>query len=119
MSAESTGDTPVLVPQPHGGALRRGGKPGNLGGRPANAIRRRLRGSFAQRLDTLKDIADNGETGEKLKALDLMAKYGLGTVKELTVDDVRERVAKTVEVIREHLGEQADALLVKLEPVWR
>lgn len=88
--------TPVapLVPQPNGGALRVGnpGNKGNKHGRPASVIREALRLDFEKRRRKLREIADNkpekGENGkpgprpystaDQLKALDLMAKYGMG-----------------------------------------
>lgn len=87
--------TPVapLAPQPHGGALRIG-NPGNKGGtgRPASVIREALRYDFEKRRRKLREIADNKpvrdkdgklgdrpySTADQLKALDLMAKYGMG-----------------------------------------
>jgi hypothetical protein len=80
-----------LKPQPHGGALRHG-NPGNKGGRPSSVIREALRLDFSRRRRLLREIADNkplrdkdGEPGDRpysvadqLRALDLMAKYGLG-----------------------------------------
>lgn len=110
---KSPGKTPVknkgeLVPQPHGGALRRGSRKGNTPGtgRPPSVIREQLRGSFADRIAILEAIA-SGEAVEKvrfpdgtesevmksasvsdrLKALDLLAKYGLGTKQEVTGED--------------------------------
>jgi hypothetical protein len=80
-----------LKPQPHGGALRHG-NPGNKGGRPSSVIREALRVDFSRRRRHLRTIADNkpvknhdGTEGprpytvsDQLKALDLMAKYGMG-----------------------------------------
>lgn len=116
------GKLPSLVPQPHGGALLSGGKPGHAPGtgRPASLIRKKLRGSFAQRIKTLEEIADTAENNnDRLKAIDLMGKYGLGTTKELTVDTVRERLQQTIDIIRQTLpAEDAKKLLDALEPVW-
>lgn len=111
-----------LVKQPHGGALLPGGT-GAYGagpGRPASEIRKRLRGTFSERLDILEDIARNGEkSSDRLKALDLMAKYGLGAAKgydealvealgkavaEELSDEVWERIrAKWVTIIGLHV----------------
>lgn len=142
---KTTAKTPVkrgkgeLVPQPHGGALRRGGTNNGGPGRPPSVIRERLRGSFEARIAVLESIADgeavervrlpSGEESEmqksaavpdRLKAIDLLAKYGLGTTKEITVEHVRDRLQQTIALIGEMLPkEQADALLARLEPVWR
>lgn len=115
---------PPLVPQPHGGALLAGGKVGNPGGtgRPPSEIRKRLRGSFEERIKILEEIADAKEQSstDRLRAVDLLAKYGLGTTKELTVEHVRDRLQQTIAAITETLPpEQADALLAKIEPLWR
>jgi hypothetical protein len=100
--------TPTLVPQSHGGAIRQGGNPGNKGGpgRPPSAIRAALRQSFEERVKVLESIADgevvfklrsDGEkpsaadltkvipsVADRLKAMDLLAKYGLGTTSTQT-----------------------------------
>ena len=79
---------PDLVRQPHGGALLSGGVPGHRGGagRPPSVIRERCRGSFAERLTVLEEIADDSEVPirDRLKAIDLLGKYGLGTQRELS-----------------------------------
>ena len=78
-----------LVPGKNGGRIRNGSKPGtNRGGtgRPPSVIRQRLRGSFEDRIPVLEEIADDRKAslGERLKALDLMAKYGMGTTSTAT-----------------------------------
>ena len=111
-----------LIPQPHGGALLSGGVPGNNGGgRPRSVLRQRLRGSFEDRIPVLEEIADdpNADCQDRIRALDVLAKYGIGTVRELSVDEVRERLRNTVEIIREALAPAvADSLLSRLRPVW-
>jgi hypothetical protein len=72
-----------------GADSRRGvGKPGRSG-RPPSIIRQRLRGSFEERIKVLEAIADDKKSSaaERLKALDLMAKYGLGTTSTSTDTD--------------------------------
>lgn len=78
-SKKTADDSSALVPQPHGGALRRG-NPGNKGGgRPPSELRRRLREAGADRLSVLEEIADGGEKeSDRLKAVDMMLRYGLG-----------------------------------------
>jgi hypothetical protein len=57
---------------------------------------------------------------DRLSALDQMAKYGVGTLKEVSIDNVRERVQRTLDTIRVHCTpEQADVLYRALEPVWK
>ena len=123
--AKSPAKAGVLVPQPHGGQLRCGSKPGtNRGGtgRPPSSIRERLRGSFDERVAVLEDIADSEahSTADRLRAIDLLAKYGLGTTKELTVENVQERLRGTVALIRAELpASQAEPLLARMRELWR
>lgn len=57
---------------------------------------------------------------DRLSALDQMAKYGVGTLKEVSVDNVRERVLKTLEAIRLHTDTTtAEVLYRALEPIWK
>jgi hypothetical protein len=76
------------IPGRNGGRLNRGGTKGNKGGpgRPPSAIRQKLRGTFEERIKVIAAIADdeNASTSDRLRALDLMAKYGLGTTSTST-----------------------------------
>lgn len=71
-----------LIVQPNGqGALLAGGKPGNKGGTgpPPSAIRAYCRGSFAVRIPILEDIAAGeykATPRDRIKAMDVLAKYG-------------------------------------------
>lgn len=139
----------ALIPQPHGGAIRNGGTNVGGTGRPRSALRDRLTGSFEDRITVLEHIADGkvevrlvgvceacGHEGDpltldeikaatpaiadRLKAIDLMGKYGPGSVKELSADVVRDKLTQTIRIISEALApEQAEALLVRIEPVWK
>jgi hypothetical protein len=56
---------------------------------------------------------------DRLAALDHQAKYGLGVLKEVSVENVRERVEETLRIIRLHTSpEQAETLFAAIEPVW-
>lgn len=134
-TAKTTG---VLIPQAHGGALRNGGTNKGGTGRPPSILRDQLRGSFADRVAVLEKIADgeaiakmrgmdgketeiqvSADVSDRLKAIDMLAKYGLGTVKEVSVENVRERVQKTLDVIRKHVSpEQMTAMTPELRQVW-
>ena len=60
----------------------RGPKPGAPNaGRPPSVIRERCRGSFEDRIVVLEEIADNpkASASDRIRALDLLGKYGLGT----------------------------------------
>lgn|SRR5574341_1808029 len=122
MSEKTPAKTPVIVPQSHGGALQVG-NPGNVGGagRPSSALRERLRGSFQERVKVLEEIADDHEAHaqDRIRAIDVLAKYGVGVVRELSVDDVRDRLRDTIIIIREALApHQVPKVLAELREVW-
>ncbi len=83
-SAQTT--VPKMVRQPHGGALRVGGTPGNRGGAgaPPSELRARLRGSAGDRIAIAEEIADDPEASnaDRLRAVDLLFKYGLGAAED-------------------------------------
>jgi hypothetical protein len=92
-----------LIPQPNGkGALLSGGKPGNKGGtgRPRMELRDRMVGSLAERVRIAEEIADSPKSApsDRLRALDFLAKYGLGTT--MTETDT-EGNDVTVRVVRQ------------------
>lgn len=135
-NVENTGrDTGVMtVPQPHGGALRVGGNPGNRGGtgRRPNVVRRRALAMLAGRLDVVGQIADGAELdvmvgaervkgvprpAERLQALKLLADVGFGP--QVAVADVRERLVRQLQVIREREVWTREALLTALAAVWK
>lgn len=93
-----------LIPQEHGGALLPGGQPGQTPGtgRPPSAIRERCRGSFAERIPILEEIADDDDCkpSDRVKAMDVLAKYGGVDKLALTVDEQPEQ-AMTPERIAE------------------
>lgn len=129
---------PMRKPRTGKGLLRTG-NPGNAGGagRPASAIREHLRGSFADRIKTLEQIADgealvkmkggdgvevemltSAEVSDRLKALDMMAKFGLG--KDVSLDDVKAKLKETLDVIDEECApETAARIRERLRSVWR
>jgi hypothetical protein len=88
-----------FVPEPHGGAIKQGGNTGNRGGMGAvpSAIRERLRGSFAERIAVLEDIADNAENDtDRLRAIELMSRYGLGAADRLEVQAATRATAQII-----------------------
>lgn len=115
-----------------------GGKKGRSGRRPS-AVRQACLKAFGARVVHLRAIADGvamrevtsltGETThawvscdipERLRALDMLAKYGMG--EQASVEDVRERLRDTITAVRDTLGAQPDlcgALLDRLAAVWR
>lgn len=65
-------------------------------GRPASEIREKLRGAAWKRIKELERLADEAESeSDRLRAMDLMLKYGIGSmttgtldVNHRTIDDV-------------------------------
>ena len=77
------------MPGRNGGTLRRG-NPGNRG-TPPSAIRETMRRDLKARVPLIRRIADNVDgrytVADQLKALDLLAKYGLGAPTEVSGPD--------------------------------
>lgn len=98
------------IKQPHGGALNSGGKPGNKGGpgRPPSALRAKLREAAWRRIDVLRQIADDPKAtqNDRMKAVDLMLKYGVGT----TVTETDTEGKDAIRVIREPAAPMANRL---------
>lgn len=130
-------DTPMRVPAHGRGALRVGGTNKGGPGRPPSAIRELCRGAFAERIPILAKIADgeavakmkidgvetqtliSADVGDRIKAIDQLAKYGLGAMKEVSVENVRDRVGQTLDVIYARCSaKQAAAIVAELRPIW-
>lgn len=92
---------PKKVEQPHGGALYAGGVPGHRGGtgRLPSRLRQAMRQALAERLHIAEAIADDetGSASDRLRALDFMAKYGLGTTITETDTEGKDK-ARVIEV---------------------
>lgn len=114
----------ALVPQPHGGALRRGSQPGNKGGtgRTPSAIRELMRDALAERIPKVTALLDDATTrpDDVLRGMDFLAKYGLGTTRELSIEHVRTRLTEQLALIRRRLpADEAEALIAELRAIWR
>ena len=95
-----------LVPQPHGGAIRTGGNPGNAGGlgRPREHIRATLR----QHLDEtmLTAVLEEWRAGKTtaLQVAEFLGRYGLGTQTEtVTPEDVAQTAQRMLAVLVDEL----------------
>jgi len=116
--------TGELVPQPHGGALLNGMAKNHVPGpgRPPSELRERLKGSLAERIKVVEEIADEitHTPADRLRAIDLLAKYGLGTKEEITLvsEDVRTRLERQVSLIASRPTWTREDLLTELEAVW-
>jgi hypothetical protein len=80
------------IPQPHGGALLPGGVKGNRGGGTiAYRIRRACAEGVEAAIPNLIEIAtgkaDGVTPGEQTQAWDKLAKYGIGPLKAVMVED--------------------------------
>lgn len=85
MARKKTEKLPTILPDripSHGGGRLRTGNPGHVGagGRPPSAIRASMRESLDKRLHIAEQIAEDEDANptERLKALELLARYGLG-----------------------------------------
>jgi hypothetical protein len=77
---ETPAESPELRTPAHGrGKLRRGGSNGGAGGRPPDEIRKALRGAFWKHRARLEEFALSDDPTVAMKALDMLAKYGVGT----------------------------------------
>jgi hypothetical protein len=96
MAARKAAKSPNKTPKPpvamrpgaRGGLLRSGGSNKGGTGRPPSEIRAMLRGSFSERVKILEQIADSvdASAADRIKAVDMLAKYGLGTQQEVVGD---------------------------------
>lgn len=86
-------DDKPLVPQPHGGSIYQGPprRPVAGPGRPASELRRMSRKGFEERLPELERIARKGiRESDRLRAIDILARYGLGEAKHYDGELVRK-----------------------------
>ena len=102
------GNIPMRVPA-HGKGKLRVGNP-EATGRPPSAIRAAMRQSLDQRIAIAEEIADDGQASpaERLKALELLARYGLGHSDSVTTkarfsndDERRQRLRELLERIEQ------------------
>jgi len=104
----------ALQPQPHGGALLSGGQLGNRGGsgHPPSVIRARCRESFLSRVSIAERIADDEsqDARDRLKALELLARLGLGSLEAGAISDHQ---AKRDEIVAAG-GSEYDAMMATL-----
>jgi hypothetical protein len=113
-SGITSGGTPVLIPQGHGGALLAGGHPGHrgAGGRPTGEIRQIARLAYEERIPILCQIADGMLTRsrataegpmeegpsfkDRIQAIAELAKVGIGTKVEMDTPPSPFQVCVTV-----------------------
>jgi hypothetical protein len=86
-----------------------------------SVVREAMRLAAAQRVAVLEAIADDPKVapGDRIRAVDTLAKYGLGQMVQVGMDDVRGRLRATLELLRETLAEDEFTTLVhKLKEIW-
>jgi hypothetical protein len=113
------------------GKLKVGGTPGNKGGgRTPDRIRRKLAQIVAtEGIGVIREVLQDADakTSDKLRAVDVAAKYGIGASNELTREKVRDLLQQTITVTSTHLPaliesmppeQVADALFQLWAPIW-
>lgn len=128
-------DRRALVPRANGrGAILQGGNYGNSGGgRPKSEVREAALQGADLAIPILVAMLNDKtlratNPGVVAQAADKLLKYGLGTQTEVSVDDVKHRLARTLSVLRDMLSPDAltaDAhprllndVLTALKPIW-
>lgn len=97
-NGKTAGITVHGKPFQNGNDPRRGHGLKGRSGRPPSEVREKLRGAAWKRIKELERIADAAANdGDRLRALDLMFRYGLGT----TVTETDTQGNDVIRVIRE------------------
>jgi hypothetical protein len=129
---------PEKIPQPHGGALLRGGVKGNAGNRMRRLVTKKAMHMVAERMPILGHIADGSvvewsedaqghrtptltspKPADRVKALQLLWEVA-NSDKKVSMAQVRARLQAQVVVIRQTLApDVADRVLEKLADVWK
>jgi hypothetical protein len=129
---------PELVRQPHGGAIHRGGKPGNAGNRVMRHLHKEAARMVASRMEIIGHIADgtvvewsedaqgrrvptltSPKPADRVRAVNLLWDIA-NSHKKVSLAQVKARLKAQVQAIRETLPpEQAEAVLAKLAEVWK
>jgi hypothetical protein len=116
-----------LVAPAHGsGLLRYGSLPGNTPGtgRPKSEVRAAALEGASIAIPKLIEIVQNEALMRKrpnaiTEAADKLLKYGLGTQKEVSVDDIKHRLARTLLVLRDELDPSALVRVMdRIKPIW-
>jgi acyl-CoA reductase-like NAD-dependent aldehyde dehydrogenase len=69
----------------------------------------------------LEEIADSEEAdpADRIRAVDVLARYGLGAASDVSVDQVRERLARTVALLRARIqADLARAIIHEMREIW-
>jgi hypothetical protein len=70
-------------------------------------------------LDLEITVETTASVRDRLAAVDQAARYGLGALREVTVQNVRERLKGTLEKLQQHTSaEQFAAIVKEIRPIW-
>ncbi len=88
----------VLVPQRHGGALRRGGTNKGGTGRPPDAFREMCRrlGSRESTIEAVEEILDDHDHPQFMSALKWVTEYGYGKAVQPIIKDEQQEMIITI-----------------------
>lgn len=112
-----------LVTQLHGGALKTGGNPGNKGGtgRPKSEVRAAALAGADKAIPKLIAIVEDAksEKSEITAAGKVLLQFGLGTQTEVSVEDIKHRLTRQMEVLREEIPLAIlERVVARLHPIW-
>lgn len=111
-----------MVPQPHGGALLPGGRPGNKGGpgRTPSALRKMALKRGPKMLKVLEDIAlsDESKDSDRATAAKEHLRIGMGGPM-IPLAEVRRKLQQSIIAAQTMLPEEhADRLVFELHRIW-
>jgi hypothetical protein len=69
----------------------------------------------------LEEIADSpkADPADRIRAVDVMARYGLGAASDVSVDQVRDRLGRTVALVRDRLpADLAATIIQEMRAIW-
>jgi hypothetical protein len=85
-------------------------------------VREAFRKAAGERLGVLTEIADATDQppGDRIRAVEVLARYGLGQLKEASVEDVKDRLRDTLAILRQELdAETAERVITRMAEVWQ
>lgn len=131
----------TLVVPKHGRGMIRHGSDTPGPGRPPSAIRKTARDSLDKRMGFLDRVIDgemiehkvqapgaaepliirrSADLADRMRAFRELREMGLGTLKEINSEEVKERLSATLREIHAYLPvEQASELVSRIERCWR
>lgn len=66
-----------------------------------------------------QEVKPPATDGDRIRATDVVGKYSIGTLKEISTEEVRDRLLRTVAILNEELSpEDSDRIRGLLQEVW-